>query len=166
MFKKIIFFILLLFFITDLFTYRLEAQEIAGYIKDVDLVENAVLINDNWYHLSDSSEIFRNGQESSLQAVLPIEGFYQWGKVKTNNEEKVTKLQVYYQVYEGVITELSLSDRVIKVSIYRNNGSLLESEYFYWSNDIINKEEMGLLKEGNHVVFIAAQNILIHLPTL
>ncbi|QTL96842.1 hypothetical protein GM661_02060 [Iocasia frigidifontis] len=167
MFKKTILLIFIFFFITGLFTSRLEAvQETPGYIKAVDLAKNAVLINDSWYHLSDSSEVFRNGQESSLQAALPIEGsFFQWGKVELNNRGKVAKLQVYYQVYEGKITELSLSDRIIRLSIFKGDGLAPESEYFYWSNDIINKE-MDLLKKGEHLVLIAAQNIVIHFPSL
>lgn len=166
MFKKTIFLIVILFFIVVLFTYRLAAQEIAGYIKGVDLTKNAVLIKDSWYCLLDSSVVFRNGQKSSLQAALPIEGnFFQWGKVELNNRGKVTKLQVYYQVYEGEITELFISDRVIRLSIYKGDGLAPESEYFYWSNDIINKG-MDLLKKGDHIVLIAAQNIVIHFPSL
>src|SRR5690554_1291298 len=130
---------------------------IEGELTAVDHVDQMVKIEQNWYHLHNNSQIIRNGAESSLAVCQPPEpGFYHWIEAVLNSKEEIINMQVEYLVVEGII--INLQQESLKLEIFKNHSADKGEGEFTIKRDL--QEDTEGLCEGDHVVFLAANDMI------
>ncbi|MFW6264693.1 MAG: hypothetical protein ACOC3B_01155 [Bacillota bacterium] len=146
---------------TIILSNDLYGNTIEGLITDVDCKKNGIIIEGKTYTLIEGCTILRNDKYSELLALKPIsEGFYHWAEININNSGFVTDIRAYYHLVEGIIEEVSYSNNYISLSLYKERNQLIEEiDTFYF--DTKQREEIGSLEEGTHLVLILAKEKIL-----
>ena len=140
------------------------SSELAGYITEVNLDQQAIKIGDSWYYLDSNTCITRNGIRTSLLSCQPISGQCQWGKVLIDGET-VSDLSIEYQVYEGVIAGISPAEQWLELDLFlQDTVDNTRIKRCYWQTNVTTSISLfNTLQEGDHLIVILAGNLILRI---
>ncbi|MFW5980430.1 MAG: hypothetical protein ACOCRB_00265 [Halanaerobiaceae bacterium] len=157
-FNKKIMIILILIILLSI-SAHLEA--VSGLITEVDLEKRAVKIENKWYFLQEKTVIKRNNNKVNLKSCQPIQGYEQWADLKFNKEDKLSRIEVKYQIIEGEIVDIKQNkDKgiIVKLQIFKDTGTQNSEKKFNIDKKLM--ENLNLKKGINIVIIKSGPKIL------
>ena len=141
-----------------LFNFSGEGLAVSGLITDVNLEEKAVQLKNKWYYLQEKTVIERNNITGTIKSCAVINGKYpQWAQLIFDNQDKLSKIIVSYQVIQGQILHIDYIEGIIELKIYKTPETRFSDNKFRLENDDLLK----LLRIEDEVVIITAGSRII-----
>ncbi|MEJ6951154.1 hypothetical protein [Natronospora cellulosivora (SeqCode)] len=163
MFKNILLIILIIIISAVPIFAEEDNRLISGLITGVDLENNSITLdNKDILLLAEDCSISRNDISTALAALKPIStNFYQWAELDILNSGVVININAYYQVIQGIIEDISHSDKYIKLSVYKERIGFEEKvNNFKWNKG--QDDQIRSLKEGDYIVLITAKEKILN----
>ncbi|MFW6306826.1 MAG: hypothetical protein ACOC1N_05550 [Bacillota bacterium] len=138
-----------------------EDKEIQGFIKEVNIEDNSIIVGNHEYILSQNCTISFNRNKTKLKGLRPpCPGYYYWADITLNDNGIVKNISAYYKVLEGIVKDISYKEGWIEVSIFSQEPIFTNNINRYYLAEHLSELKKSI-KKSDHIVFITARDRIL-----